>query len=191
MCNRFWNSRNMHSTAFNEKKMEIETLNGSDNKEYHWDHFYEFYLDTSMRKWGHPYLERDFFSLIGESLSDKALLIMARKNNNYIAGALNFLGSNTIFGRNWGCAEHHKNLHFEVCYYRAIEYAITNNLSKVEAGAQGAHKIARGYVPSKTYSAHWIKDIDFSEAISNYLKDERKFTHNNIQQLNESIPFKS
>ena len=175
---------------FNEKVLKIETLTGNDIKEYHWDHFYDFYLDTSMRKWGHPYLERNFFSLIGETLSDKVLLIMVKKDNNYIAGALNFLGSNTIFGRNWGCIEHYKNLHFEVCYYKAIEYAITNKLSKVEAGAQGAHKISRGYIPSKTYSAHWIKDIDFSEAISNYLKDERKFIQNNIKQLNENIPFK-
>ena len=143
-----------------------------------------------MRKWGQPYLERKFFSLVGNTLSKDILLIMAKHNKKYIAGALNFLGSNTIFGRNWGCIEDHKNLHFELCYYRAIEYAIKKKFTKVEAGAQGAHKISRGYKQSTTYSAHWIKDIDFSEAISNYLKDERQYIQRNIDKLNEYIPFK-
>ena len=117
-------------------------------------------------------------------------LIMVKNENRYIAGALNFLGGNTIYGRNWGCIEDHKNLHFEVCYYRAIEYAISKKFRKVEAGAQGAHKISRGYQPEKTFSAHWIKDIDFSEAISNYLEDERLYIQDNIEKLNEYIPFK-
>ena len=174
----------------NKKGIEIEILNDSNITEHHWDHFYNFYLNTSMRKWGQPYLERKFFSLVGNTLSKDILLIMAKHNKKYIAGALNFLGSNTIFGRNWGCIEDHKNLHFELCYYRAIEYAIKNKFTKVEAGAQGAHKISRGYKPSTTYSAHWIKDIDFSEAISNYLKDERQYIQRNIDKLNEYIPFK-
>lgn len=174
----------------NKKGIEIEILSDSNITENHWDHFYNFYLNTSMRKWGQPYLEREFFSLVGSTLSKDILLIMAKYNKKYIAGALNFLGSKTIFGRNWGCIEDHKNLHFELCYYRAIEYAIKNKYTKVEAGAQGAHKISRGYKPSATYSAHWIKDIDFSEAISNYLKDEKQYIQRNIDELNEYIPFK-
>ena len=174
----------------NKNGLVIETLNHKEIQEFHWDEFYKFYIDTSMRKWGQPYLNRDFFSLIGQTLSESILLIMVKNNNKYIAGALNFIGGDTIYGRNWGCIEDHKNLHFEVCYYRAIDFAINNNLKKVEAGAQGAHKISRGYQPSKTFSAHWIKDIDFFEAISNYLKDERVYIQENIEKLNEYIPFK-
>ena len=174
----------------NKNGLVIETLNHKEIQEFHWDEFYKFYIDTSMRKWGQPYLNRDFFSLIGQTLSENILLIMVKNNNKYIAGALNFIGGDTIYGRNWGCIEDHKNLHFEVCYYRAIDFAINNKLKKVEAGAQGAHKISRGYQPSKTFSAHWIKDIDFFEAISNYLKDERVYIQENIEKLNEYIPFK-
>ena len=174
----------------NKNGLVIETLSHKEIQEFHWDEFYKFYIDTSMRKWGQPYLNRDFFSLIGQTLSENILLIMVKNNNKYIAGALNFIGGDTIYGRNWGCIENHKNLHFEVCYYRAIDFAINNKLKKVEAGAQGAHKISRGYQPSKTFSAHWIKDIDFFEAISNYLKDERVYIQENIEKLNEYIPFK-
>ena len=174
----------------NKNGLVIEALNHKEIQEFHWDEFYKFYIDTSMRKWGQPYLNRDFFSLIGQTLSESILLIMVKNNNKYIAGALNFIGGDTIYGRNWGCIEDHKNLHFEVCYYRAIDFAINNKLKKVEAGAQGAHKISRGYQPSKTFSAHWIKDIDFYEAISNYLKDERVYIQENIEKLNEYIPFK-
>ena len=174
----------------NKNGLVIETLNHKEIQEFHWDEFYKFYIDTSIRKWGQPYLNRDFFSLIGQTLSENILLIMVKNNNKYIAGALNFIGGDTIYGRNWGCIEDHKNLHFEVCYYRAIDFAINNKLKKVEAGAQGAHKISRGYQPSKTFSAHWIKDIDFFEAISNYLKDERVYIQENIEKLNEYIPFK-
>jgi len=174
----------------NKNGLVIEMLNHKEIQEFHWDEFYKFYIDTSMRKWGQPYLNRDFFSLIGQTLSENILLIMVKNNNKYIAGALNFIGGDTIYGRNWGCIEDHKNLHFEVCYYRAIDFAINNKLKKVEAGAQGAHKISRGYQPSKTFSAHWIKDIDFFEAISNYLKDERVYIQENIEKLNEYIPFK-
>ena len=174
----------------NKNGLVIETLNHKEIQEFHWDEFYKFYIDTSMRKWGQPYLNRDFFSLIGQTLSENILLIMVKNNNKYIAGALNFIGGDTIYGRNWGCIEDHKNLHFEVCYYRAIDFAINNKLKKVEAGAQGAHKISRGYQPSKTFSAHWIKDVDFFEAISNYLKDERVYIQENIEKLNEYIPFK-
>ena len=174
----------------NKNGLVIEMLNHKEIQEFHWDEFYKFYIDTSMRKWGQPYLNRDFFSLIGQTLSENILLIMVKNNNKYIAGALNFIGGDTIYGRNWGCIEDHKNLHFEVCYYRAIDFAINNKLKKVEAGAQGAHKISRGYQPSKTFSAHWIKDVDFFEAISNYLKDERVYIQENIEKLNEYIPFK-
>ena len=115
-------------------------------------------MDTGSRKWGRPYLTREFYSLIGQTMADKILLVMARRNGKYIAGAINFIGSDTLFGRHWGAIEHHPFLHFEVCYYQAIEYAITHKLARVEAGAQGEHKIARGYLPKTTYSAHYIAE---------------------------------
>lgn len=174
----------------NKDGLKFEILSNKDILEHHWDEFYKFYIDTSMRKWGQPYLNRQFFSLIGQTMSDKILLIMVKNNNKYIAGALNFLGGETIYGRNWGCIEDHRYLHFEVCYYRAIDFAIQKKLKKVEAGAQGSHKLSRGYRPSKTYSAHWIKDIDFSEAISNYLQDEKLYIQENIDRLNKYVPFK-
>ena len=122
-------------------------------------------METGSRKWGRPYLTRAFFSLVGESMSDDVLLVMAKRNDRWIAGAINFIGSDTLFGRNWGAIEHHPFLHFEVCYYQAIEFAIKHRLEIVEAGAQGEHKLARGYLPHTTYSAHYIVDPDFRRAI--------------------------
>lgn len=143
----------------------IETVTGADISETHWDDFFQFYLDTSSRKWGQPYLTRDFFSLIGERMAERIVLFFAIRDGKRIAGALNFAGSDTLYGRNWGCIEDHPFLHFELCYYQAIDYAIAHGLNRVEAGAQGPHKLARGYVPTKTWSAHYVRDPGFHEAL--------------------------
>jgi len=173
-----------------ENNISVELLQGEAIKEHHWDAFYTFYMDTGDRKWGTPYLSREFFSLVSASMATDILLIMASRNGQYIAGALNFVGSETLYGRNWGCIEHHRFLHFEICYYQAIEYAIDHGLKFVEAGAQGAHKIARGYVPRATFSAHWIKDEGFRAAVANYLKEERGHVLSDINHLSQHIPFK-
>ncbi|WP_293718338.1 GNAT family N-acetyltransferase [Stappia sp.] len=153
--------------------IEIEWVTGPDLTEAHWDAFFEFYQDTGSRKWGRPYLNRAFFSLLGERLGERVLLVMAKREGRYIAGALNLIGSHTLFGRNWGCIEDHPFLHFEVCYYQAIDFAIARGLSRVEAGAQGAHKLARGYLPTPTWSAHYIDHPGFARAVADYLEEER------------------
>ena len=168
----------------------IHGLNGSDITEDAWDAFFAFYMETGSRKWGRPYLTRAFFSLIGESMADDVLLIMARRNGRWIAGAINFIGSDTLFGRNWGAIEHHPFLHFEVCYYQAIDFAIQRGLKTVEAGAQGEHKIARGYLPQTTYSAHYIVDADLRRAVSEYLKRERAYVAEAGRELAEAGPFR-
>jgi predicted N-acyltransferase len=168
----------------------IHALNGSDITEDAWDAFFAFYMETGSRKWGRPYLTRAFFSLIGESMADEVLLIMARRNGRWIAGAINFIGSDTLFGRNWGAIEHHPFLHFEVCYYQAIDFAIQRGLKTVEAGAQGEHKIARGYLPQTTYSAHYIVDADLRRAVSEYLKRERAYVAEAGRELAEAGPFR-
>ncbi|MBL4679343.1 MAG: N-acetyltransferase [Pseudomonadales bacterium] len=170
--------------------VEIEWLTGDEIEEQHWDAFFEFYLDTSSRKWGSPYLTRTFFSLIGETMSKDILLIMCKREGRYIAGAINFIGGDCLYGRNWGCIEHHSMLHFEVCYYQAIQFAIENGLSRVEAGAQGEHKLARGYLPSHTYSAHWIVNSSFSDAVSGFLEQERKYIDEEIDYMGSHSPFK-
>jgi uncharacterized protein len=170
--------------------IQIEWLTGSDLKEQHWDAFYEFYLDTGSRKWGSPYLTRDFFSMVFESMPDRVLLIMCRRGARYVAGALNFVGSHALFGRNWGCIEDHPFLHFEACYYQAIDFAISRGLDRVEAGAQGGHKIARGYLPVETYSAHWIRDQKLRNAIDTYLSDERDYVREDIALVEEHAPFR-
>ena len=168
----------------------IHSLTGSDITEDAWDAFFAFYMETGSRKWGRPYLTRSFFSLVGETMADDALLVMARRNNRWIAGAINFIGSDTLFGRNWGAIEHHPFLHFEVCYYQAIDFAIKRGLKTVEAGAQGEHKIARGYLPQTTYSAHYIADSDLRRAISDYLKRERAYVAEAGRELSEAGPFR-
>ena len=173
-----------------ENDIEIEWLTGSDLKEEHWDIFFDFYLDTGNRKWGTPYLTRKFFSLIGERMADRVLLIMAKRQGRYIAGALNFIGSDTVYGRNWGCLEDHPFLHFELCYHQAIDWAIANGYQTVEAGAQGAHKLARGYVPTTTYSAHWIPNAGFRDAVEHYLEQERLHVEMEQQALSARAPFK-
>jgi predicted N-acyltransferase len=168
----------------------IHALTGSDITEEAWDAFFDFYMDTGSRKWGRPYLTRSFFSLIGQSMAKDVLLVMARREGRWIAGAINFIGSDTLFGRNWGAIEHHPFLHFEVCYYQAIDFAIQRGLKTVEAGAQGEHKIARGYLPQTTYSAHYIADPDLRRAISDYLRHERAYVAEAARELTDAAPFR-
>jgi uncharacterized protein len=170
--------------------IEVEWLTGADIKEEHWDAFFAFYMDTGSRKWGSPYLTRLFFSLVGERMADQILLVMAKRDGRYIAGALNFIGSDTLYGRNWGAIEHHPCLHFELCYYQAIEFAIVRKLAVVEAGAQGAHKLARGYMPVRTHSAHWIAHKGLRDAVARYLKEERRAVGDDIEALAEHTPFR-
>jgi uncharacterized protein len=173
-----------------EAGIEVESLTGSDLKEAHWDAFFAFYMDTGSRKWGSPYLTRKFFSLVGESMADRILLVMAKRNGRYIGGALNFIGADTLYGRNWGAIEHHPFLHFELCYYQAIDFAIAKGLKVVEAGAQGAHKLARGYLPIRTQSAHWIAHAGLRDAVARYLKEERRAVGEEMEALAEHAPFK-
>jgi uncharacterized protein len=173
-----------------EAGIEIEWVTGSDLREYHWDAFFAFYMDTGSRKWGSPYLTRAFFSLVGAAMPERVLLVMAKRQGRYIAGALNFIGSDTLYGRNWGAIEHHPFLHFEVCYYQAIDFAISRGLKRVEAGAQGAHKLARGYLPVPTYSLHWIADPGFRRAVANYLSQEREAVAEGIEELAAHSPFR-
>ena len=154
--------------------ISIEWLTGGDLTERAWDDFFAFYMDTGGRKWGRPYLNRKFFSLIGDRMREDILLVMARRNGRYIAGAINFIGSDTLFGRNWGCIEDHPFLHFEVCYHQAIDFAIAKGLRVVEAGAQGEHKLARGYRPVTTHSAHYIAHSGLRRAVADYLERERR-----------------
>ncbi|NBN63749.1 GNAT family N-acetyltransferase [Microvirga tunisiensis] len=173
-----------------ENGISIEWLTGSDITEAHWDAFFAFYMDTGARKWGRPYLNRAFFSLIGERMANQILLVMARRNGRYIAGAINFIGSDTLYGRNWGCIEHHPCLHFEVCYYQAIDFAIDRGLKVVEAGAQGEHKLARGYLPTLTRSAHWIAHPGLRHAVADYLERERQAVAMDAEILAAHAPFK-
>ena len=168
----------------------IERLTGDDIRPEHWDAFYRFYIDTGSRKWGSPYLTREFFSIVGETMPDDILLVMCRREGQYVAGAINFIGGECLFGRNWGCTEHHPFLHFEVCYYQAIEFAIERGLHRVEAGAQGQHKLARGYMPTHTYSAHWIANESFRDAVENYLRSERHHVNEEIDYMAEFSPFR-
>ena len=171
--------------------LEIQRLTGAEITEAHWDAFYQFYIDTGSRKWGSAYLTRSFFSLVGAAMAEDILLVMVRRDGRYVAGAINFIGGDCLFGRNWGCIEHHPFLHFEVCYYQAIEFAIEHGLSRVEAGAQGEHKLARGYMPSHTYSAHWIVHDGFRDAVGRYLEEERTHIAEEIDYLEQFSPFKA
>jgi hypothetical protein len=171
--------------------LEILALSGSDLTEEHWDAFFTFYMDTGGRKWGRPYLSRLFFSLLGERMADRVLLIMARRDGRWIAGALNLIGDDCLYGRNWGCLEEIPFLHFELCYYQAIEQAILRGLSRVEAGAQGEHKIARGYLPSPVYSAHWIADPALRTPVARFLEQERERVQGEMEWLEEEFsPFR-
>ena len=171
-------------------EVEIDLLTGAAIKTTHWDSFFAFYMDTGSRKWGRPYLTRDFFARIGATMADRVLLVMARRKGRHIAGAINFIGDDALYGRNWGCIEERPFLHFEVCYYQAIEWAIRHGLKRVEAGAQGEHKIARGYRPVPTYSLHDFADSRFDDAIRDFCAREKLAIDRMIADYEAGLPFK-
>ncbi len=168
----------------------IFSFTGSQLRDKHWDSFWKFYQDTGNRKWGIPYLTRDFFQIINECMPENILLFLAIENNTPIAGALNFIGADTLYGRYWGCSKYHSCLHYELCYYQAIDYALKNRIKKVEAGAQGEHKISRGYLPSFVYSLHWFSNKSFASAISEYLDKEEKVINQEYNVLMKTSPYK-
>lgn len=168
----------------------VHALTGSAITQDAWDAFFEFYMETGSRKWGRPYLTREFYRLVGETMANDILLVMAKREGRWIAGAINFIGSDALFGRNWGAVEHHPFLHFEICYYQAIDFAIQRGLNRVEAGAQGEHKIARGYLPQTTYSAHYIADPSLRRAVNDYLKRERRYVQEAVRELTDAGPFR-
>ena len=170
--------------------LKVAHVSGGDITEAHWDAFWRFYQDTGSRKWGRPYLTRRFFSMLGERMAHRVLLIFAYRGGKPIAGALNLIGDETLFGRYWGCTEHVPFLHFEICYYQAIDAAIARGLQRVEAGAQGEHKLARGYEPVPTWSAHYIPDPRFRRAVADFLEAERRAVAHHIDQLSDYTPFK-
>ena len=170
--------------------IRMVALTGEEIKPRHWDAFYRFYTDTYDRKWGAPYLNRGFFSLLQETMADKVVLFLAEIDGRPIAGALNFCGRDALFGRNWGCDLRFKFLHFEACYYSAIDYAIAHGLQRVEAGTRGPHKLQRGYAPVRTYSAHWIEDAGFRRAVSDYLERERCAEADEVTEIAEYLPYR-
>jgi len=170
--------------------LTVKWLSGADLQEHHWDAFYDFYEDTGARKWGRPYLNREFFSRLGQTMADRIVLMLAYDGPTPIAGAINFVGSDRIFGRNWGCTRDVPFLHFELCYYQAIDYAIAHKLAVVEAGAQGEHKLARGYAPATTYSVHWIAHPGLRDAIADYLARERASVTREQEVLDTFTPFR-
>ena len=175
-----------------QAEAEIHCLTGADLTEDHWDAFFQFYIDTGSRKWGQPYLTRAFFSLLGERMADRVLLVMAKRGGRWIAGALNLIGGDCLYGRHWGCVEEVPFLHFELCYYQAIEWAIDHGLPRVEAGAQGQHKIARGYLPKPVYSAHYIADPMLRGPVERFLEQERTGVEQEMEWLEEAYsPFKA
>lgn len=173
-----------------ENGITIDWLTGSDLTEDIWDQFFRFYIDTGSRKWGRPYLTRSFYSLIGERMADDVLLVMAKRNGRYVAGAINFIGADALYGRHWGCIEDHPFLHFEVCYHQAIDFALSKGLARVEAGAQGEHKLARGYEPVTTHSAHYIAHPGLRRAVADYLEHERREVAQMSDYLGEHTPFR-
>jgi len=173
-----------------ENGIDIDWLTGADLTEAVWDQFYAFYMDTGSRKWGRPYLTRAFYSMIGERMADDILLVMARREGRYVAGAINFIGSEALYGRHWGCVEDHPFLHFEVCYHQAIDFALSKGLKTVEAGAQGEHKLARGYLPVTTHSAHYIAHPGLRRAVDDYLREERREIEAMGDYLQEHSPFR-
>ena len=169
---------------------DIVSRTGDQIEPQHWDAFWQFYQDTGARKWGHPYLTRAFFDEVHATMRDDALLVLAERDGVPVAGALNFIGRDALYGRYWGCVEDHRNLHFELCYYRAIDYAIEHGLARVEAGAQGEHKLARGYLPVVTHSLHWIGDPGFRRAVEQFLEAERRAVTEENEILTSYGPFR-
>ncbi len=176
--------------AIGKYGLTVSALSGSEITKRHWDAFFAFYMDTGSRKWGRPYLTRRFFDLIGDSMPDNLVLMFAEKDGEPVAGALNLKGSDCLYGRNWGCLEEYKFLHFELCYYQAIDYAIEHKLARVEAGAQGEHKIQRGYLPVETHSMHWIADRNFRDAVQSFLDRERIGMRSEMAGLAEFSPYR-
>ena len=174
-----------------DKNLTIKVLSGAEIEEHHWDAFYKFYLSTIDKKWGSSYLTRSFFTLLGERMSGQVVLIVVEDAGHLVAGALNFKSDDTLYGRNWGCLANYKFLHFEACYYKAIDYAIEHGLKRVEAGAQGPHKIQRGYLPSYTYSAHWINHPGLKGAIEDFLTQERLGIEFEMRDFEQHSPFKN
>jgi hypothetical protein len=170
--------------------IDIERVTAGEITEAHWDAMFAFYMDTGNRKWGRPYLNRAFFSELGKAMPERCLLVLAKRDGRYIAGALNFIGGDCLYGRYWGAIEHHPALHFEVCYYQAIDFAIRSGLARVEAGAQGEHKLARGYLPVETYSAHWIADPSLRRAVERFLRQERDMVTRDAADLTELGPYR-
>jgi hypothetical protein len=170
--------------------VEIVSVTGREITEAHWDAFFDFYLDTGSRKWGRPYLNRQFFSLLGAALPERCLLLLAKREGKFVAGALHLIGGDCLFGRYWGAVAHHPFLHFELCYYQAIDYAIRHKLARAEAGAQGEHKLARGYLPEATYSLHWLADPRLQAAVARYLTAERSEIAEINGLLREHGPFR-
>jgi hypothetical protein len=173
-----------------QEGLAIERITGRDLTKKHWDAFFRFYMDTGGRKWGSPYLNREFFALLHERMADRCLLVLAMDGARPIAGALNMIGSDTLYGRYWGRIEDRPFLHFEICYYQAIDFAIERGLAKVEAGAQGEHKLARGYEPVLTHSAHWIAHAGLRDAVARYLDREREAVEEGVGELSEYTPFR-
>ena len=176
--------------AISEYGLQIRPWEGEELTSQHWDAFFAFYMDTGGRKWGRPYLNREFFAHIGDTLRDRIVLMLAEKDGATVAGALNLKGPDALYGRNWGCLEDYRFLHFELCYYRAIDYAIAHRLARVEAGAQGEHKIQRGYLPVETYSSHWIVDPRLKAAIAGFLDQERSYIAQEKAALDELSPYR-
>jgi len=170
--------------------LAIRALTGDQIEPAHWDAFWAFYQDTGSRKWGHPYLTRAAFTLFHQTMRDDILLVLAFDGSRPVAGALNFIGRDTLYGRYWGCVQDHPCLHFELCYYQAIDWAITHGLQRVEAGAQGEHKLARGYLPVETHSLHWIAEPAFRTAVDRYLEAERRAVGEEIEVLTAYGPFR-
>ena len=168
----------------------IKVLSGSQIKDYHWDAFFEFYILTTDKKFGQSYLEKQFFPMLGKRMGNQAVLILVQDGDKFVAGALNLKDKDTLYGRNWGCIGTHKFLHFETCYYQAIDFAIANDLKYVEAGAQGMHKIQRGYLPTPTYSAHWVADQRLRNALDTFLEQEGKAVKNEIDELLKFSPYR-
>lgn len=169
---------------------QIVALTGDQIRPEHWDAFWQFYQDTGNRKWGTPYLTRNFFHFADKTMRDDMLLVLAIRDGKPIAGALNFIGREVLFGRYWGCIEHHPYLHFELCYYQAMDFVIANRIPRVEAGAQGEHKLARGYLPVPVHSLHWFRDAGFSDAVAQYLTAERAAIDHEIEVLTSYGPFR-
>ncbi len=169
----------------------MRALSGRDIEPHHWDAFYRFYIDTYDRKWGQPYLTRDFFDRLSTTMADAVVLILAERDNVPIAGALNLRGTEALFGRNWGCSADYRFLHFEACYYQAIDYAIAHGLKRVEAGTQGPHKIQRGYVPVPTYSAHFVRHKGLSDAVARFCREEAREIEWEMEALEAESPYKA